>query len=94
MDSVLDLYPDRGAAGGTIAAEGLFAILRTRLGCVDMGWRDETAWVWVTPNGVPFQVAEPDSTGCAGLGSPARELCFSYEYARELVSRIREIMRR
>lgn len=90
----MDKVPTPRPAVRYVAAARLFTVLRTRFGCVDMGWRDETSWYWVTPNGVPFEVAEPapDANGPIPLTGSRRELYFSYDYARELVRRVREIM--
>lgn len=89
MDDVLEFQPDLGAR--TISAAWLYQVLRVRLGCVDMGWRDETEWVWVTPNGFAFRVAVPaaDTTD-----APERELSFPSGYARDLIGRIRDLLKR
>jgi len=93
MDDALDINLEGDA--GAVSASWVFWVLKRRFGCVDMGWRDETAWYWVTPNGVAFTVADPaadaTSTGARGGG---RELGFSRAYARELIARIREMLKR
>lgn len=92
MDEVLDLKlldARPGGEAGAVSASWVFWVLKRRFGCVDMGWRDETAWLWVTPNGVPFTVADP----AAEANGPRHELGFSRACARELIARIRELLK-
>jgi hypothetical protein len=95
MTKPLEYYPRQGRGPRYISAARLYAVLRMKLGCVDMGWRDQESWYWVTPNGVPFRVADPamDPNCRAVLGTDARrELCFPYQYARELLAKVSEMI--
>ncbi len=87
-------YPRQTTAPRYISAARLYSILRTKLGCVDGGWRDQEAWYWVTPNGIPFPVADPaaDPNCRPVVGTRARpELCYPYDYARELLAKVRDM---
>ncbi len=91
MDDIPDSPVDRVSR---VSASWVFWVLRRRFGCIDMGWRDETAWYWVTPNGVEFTVADP-SAGLNGANAKGagHEPGFPRAYARELIGRIREILK-
>jgi len=95
MAHVIKPASRRDSAPRYVTAAKLYAALRTQLGCVDMGWRDETSWYWVTPNGVEFCVAPP--TNDANYRIPLEpgssgELCFPYDYARELLAQVRAMI--
>ena len=94
MDEVFEYYPRAGAAQRYISAARLYGVLRGKLGCTEMGWRERGSWYWITPNGVPFPVndplADPDCVTMAAR-SGKRQLCFPYPYARELLERVRAI---
>jgi hypothetical protein len=95
MAHVTTPAPRRDSVPRYVTAAKLYAALRTQLGCVDMGWRDETSWYWVTPNGVEFCVAPPtDDANCRILLEPGSggELCFPYDYARELLAQVRAMI--
>ena len=92
---VFEFYPRQGAGPRYVSASRLYAVLRGKLGCTDMGWRDRGSWYWITPNGVPFPVADPAlAPDSKAVVSPSgrRELYFSYAYARELIGRVRGIL--
>lgn len=94
MDEVFEYYPRASAAPRYISAARLYGVLRGKLGCLEMGWRERGAWYWITPNGVPFPVNDPlADANCVTLtaGSGRQQLCFPYHYARELLERVRAI---
>ncbi len=87
-------YARQSTAPRYISAARLYSILRTKLGCSDAGWRDQESWYWVTSNGLSFPVADPAALpNCrAVLGSDhRREICYPYEYARELIGKVRDL---
>jgi hypothetical protein len=91
---VFEFYPRQGSGPRYVSASKLYAVLRGKLRCSDMGWRDRGSWYWITPNGVPFPVADPalDPDAKAVVGANGRrELYFSYDYARDLIGRVRSI---
>lgn len=92
---VFEFYPRQGSGPRYVSASKLYAVLRGKLGCTEMGWRDRGAWYWITPNGVPFPVADPAiDADCKAVVSASgrREVYFSYAYARELIGRVRGIL--
>jgi hypothetical protein len=93
---VFEYYPRQGSGPRYVSASKLYAVLRGKLGCTDMGWRDRGSWYWITPNGVPFPVTDPAADAdCKAVFSAngRRELYFSYVYARELIARVRGILK-
>ncbi len=94
MDEVFEYYPRASAAPRYVSASRLYGVLRAKLGCLEMGWRERGAWYWMTPNGVPFPVKDPmDDATCVVVtaGTGKRQHCFPYQYARELLARVRAI---
>jgi hypothetical protein len=91
---VFEYYPRQGSTPRYVSAARLYAVLRGKLGCVDMGWRERGFWYWITPNGVPFPVSDPalDPDSKAVVGQDGRrQLFFTYTYARDLLARVRSI---
>lgn len=89
-----EFYPRQGSAPRYVSASKLYAVLRAKLGCSEMGWCDHGSWYWITPNGVPFPVIDPslDPTCKSVISASGRqEPYFSYTYARELIGRVRSI---
>ena len=93
MDEVFEFYPRAGTSPRYISAARLYGVLRRKLGCLEMGWRERGAWYWITPNGVPFPVNDPlADANCVTLAAGGkRQPCFPYHYARELLERVRAI---
>jgi hypothetical protein len=91
-----EFYPRQGSGPRYVSVSKLYAVLRGKLGCTDMGWRDRGSWYWITPNGVPFPVADPaldpDSKAVVSANG-RRELYFPYAYVRDLLIRVKGIMR-
>ncbi len=89
-----EFYPRQGSAPRYVSASRLYHVLR-KLGCSDMGWRDRGSWYWITPNGVPFPVADPaaDPDCRAVVGRNGRqEMFFAYPYVRALLARVNGIL--
>lgn len=93
MEEVFEYYPRSNASPRYISAARLYSILRAKLGCAEMGWRERGSWYWMTPNGVPFPVNDPmaDPNCVAVMSGGRRQFCFPYTYARELLQRVRSI---
>jgi hypothetical protein len=86
-------YARQTSAPRYVSAARLYSILRTKLGCADGGWRDQESWYWVTSNGISFPVADPAAhPNCRPVhGGSRQELCYPYEYARDLVQHVRDL---